>query len=135
SDRHEVLRRVREEAPPRPRQVCPGVPPALEAVCLKALARDPGDRYATAEELARDVQRWLADEPPSAYRETRSERTSRWARRHRPLVAGVAALLVTAVVALTAGVILLGQEQQQTEEARQDAVTSAKEAKAKATMA
>ncbi|HKB37330.1 MAG TPA: protein kinase, partial [Gemmataceae bacterium] len=71
SDRHEVLRRVREEAPPRPRQVCAGVPPALEAVCLKALARDPGDRYATAEELARDVQRWLADEPPSAYRETR----------------------------------------------------------------
>ena len=45
------------------------MPPALEAVCLKAMALRPEDRYASARALADDVEHWLADEPVSAYRE------------------------------------------------------------------
>ena len=45
---------------PPPRTVKPAAPPALAAVCLKAMARRPGDRYATAKDLAADVERWLA---------------------------------------------------------------------------
>src|SRR5262249_62273735 len=96
SERGEVLRRVGGGAPPRPRQLWPAVPPALEAVCLKALAREPSARYASAADLARDVQRWLADEPVSAYREPLPARLSRWARRNKPVVARAAALLGTA---------------------------------------
>ena len=45
------------------------MPRALEAICLKAMATRPEDRYATALELAADVKRWLADEPVTAWRE------------------------------------------------------------------
>ncbi|MCI0456652.1 MAG: protein kinase [Gemmataceae bacterium] len=95
-----VLRRVREEEPARPRQVHAGVPRALEAVCLRALARKPAARYASAGELAREVQRWLADEPVAAYREPVVTRLGRWARRHQPLVAGLTVLVLAAVVSL-----------------------------------
>src|SRR5262249_24500731 len=54
----EVLRKVREEEPLPPRQLWPGVPPALEALCLRALAKRPEDRPAAASELAQEVQGW-----------------------------------------------------------------------------
>jgi PAS domain S-box-containing protein len=53
-----VLRKVREEAPVSPRCSWPEVPPALEAVCLRALAKRPEDRPAAAGELAQEVQGW-----------------------------------------------------------------------------
>jgi PAS domain S-box-containing protein len=54
----DVLRRVQEEQPVAPVQLNPEAPPALEVVCLRALAKKPGDRYASASELAQQVQRW-----------------------------------------------------------------------------
>jgi PAS domain S-box-containing protein len=54
----EVLRKVREEEPAPPRQAWPEVPPALEAVCLRALAKQPADRPGAAADLAREVQGW-----------------------------------------------------------------------------
>jgi PAS domain S-box-containing protein len=58
TNREEVLRKVREEKPPQPRQICPDVPFGLQDICLKALARKPEDRYGTAKELAVAVQQW-----------------------------------------------------------------------------
>src|SRR5262249_15987406 len=78
-------------------------------------------RYPTALDLAADVERWLADEPVSVCPEPLSVRLGRWARRHRPLVAATAALLVTAVVTLSVGLALLRREQGHTEEALQEA--------------
>jgi tetratricopeptide (TPR) repeat protein len=72
-------------------------PAALDAICRKAMALRPEDRYPTALALAADVEHWLADEPVTAYREPWSVRTGRWLRRHRPLVAGAAALVLAAV--------------------------------------
>jgi tRNA A-37 threonylcarbamoyl transferase component Bud32 len=95
-----VLRQVVHEAPQPPRSSDNGVPAALEAVCLKALAKMSGERYATAKELAADVQRWLADEPVSAYAEPFGARLARRARRHRTVVAGVGAAAAVGVVAL-----------------------------------
>jgi PAS domain S-box-containing protein len=54
----EVLRKVREEAPAPPRQLWPEVPPALEAVCLRALAKEPANRPAGATDLAQEIQGW-----------------------------------------------------------------------------
>ena len=59
---------------PRPGAKNPDVSPALEAVCLKAMAIAPDDRYSSVRELADEVKHWLADEPVRAYRESRSER-------------------------------------------------------------
>jgi PAS domain S-box-containing protein len=54
----EVLRKVREEEPTPPRQCWPEAPPALEALCLKALAKRPADRPASAADLAQEIQGW-----------------------------------------------------------------------------
>src|SRR5262249_21177680 len=92
---------------PPPRRADPTVPPALEGICLKAMATARADRYASPRDLAEEMERWLADEPVAAYREGWGPRLARWARRHKPWVTGAAALLVTAVVALAIGAILI----------------------------
>jgi WD40 repeat protein len=120
-DPREVLRQVREQEPPRTEAVCPGVPPALAAVCRRALARDPGKRYPSAAELGHEVQRWLADEPVAAYRESPAARLRRWGRRHKPAVAALAGLLATALAALVIGTVLLQKEQSRTAAVRAQA--------------
>jgi serine/threonine protein kinase len=97
SDKGELLQQVQRGAWRPPRQVKANTPAALDAICRKAMALQPQYRYATALELAADVEHWLADEPVTAYREPWSTSTGRWLRRHRPLVAGAAALLLAAV--------------------------------------
>jgi serine/threonine-protein kinase len=119
--RRSVLEMVIAGNFPRPRAVNPGVPAALEAVCLKAMALRPADRYATAVALVDDVERWLDDVPVSVYREPVSARAARWARRHKPLVVGGAALLVSAVVGLALYGFAIRKEKARVEAARADA--------------
>ena len=88
---------------PRPRQVRRDAPPALEAVCLKAMAFRPEERYAAALELARDVDRWLADEPTTAYREPWLVRVRRWVKRHRTSVTAMAAAFLVGALLIGAG--------------------------------
>ena len=92
----------------RPRgSVNPQVAPDLEAVCLKALSKAPADRYASAAELAQEVQRYLADEPVLAYPEPWTRGAAAVGqRRHRTAVAAAAGLLVTATAALSVGTVL-----------------------------
>jgi serine/threonine protein kinase/tetratricopeptide (TPR) repeat protein len=123
ADAFETLQMVQRGGPVPPRQVDRAVPAPLEAVCLKAMAREPGDRYASAVEFAADVQRWLADEPVTARREPLPARLGRWARRRRSLVTSLAALLVTAVLALTVSNVLIGREQAKTAAALDDVQT------------
>jgi eukaryotic-like serine/threonine-protein kinase len=96
----------------------PGVPAALVAICRKAMARQAADRYASALDLARDVERWLGDEPIDVYREPWTVRTARWARRHRNLVFGSAATLLTALVAITVGFFQVDAERSRTATAK-----------------
>jgi serine/threonine protein kinase len=77
-DRISLLSRVQRGDFPIPSQVKTGVSRALEAVCLKAMALRPAERYPSARSLADDVERWLMDEPVTAYREP-------WFRRLLPL--------------------------------------------------
>jgi serine/threonine protein kinase len=57
NDLGELLRQVHDEEPQPPRQLVPGLPPELERICLKALAKRPHDRYTTAADLADDLRR------------------------------------------------------------------------------
>jgi serine/threonine protein kinase/formylglycine-generating enzyme required for sulfatase activity len=110
----EVLQKVERGDFPPPRQLRPDTPRALEAICLKAMARQPAARYATALELAEDVERWLADEPVRACREPLRTRARRWLRRHRTPVTALAVLLTTAVAAGGLGTVLVGRERAKT---------------------
>ena len=67
--RGEIFRKVLAGEILRPRSLNPRIPPALEAICLKALALKPEDRYESAGLLKVDIERWLADEPVTAWRE------------------------------------------------------------------
>jgi serine/threonine-protein kinase len=102
-----VLRQVIHELPARPRSVVAGTPAGLEAVCLKALAKRPADRYASAKELADEVQCWLADEPVSAYSEPWVARSGRWLRRHRATMVAAVAAVAVATVCLAVATVLL----------------------------
>jgi WD40 repeat protein/serine/threonine protein kinase len=79
------------------RQLQPNAPKPLDAIACKALALKSGDRYATALELAADVERWLADEPVQAYPEPWTTKAGRWVKRHRQLVTAAVVLLLAAV--------------------------------------
>jgi serine/threonine-protein kinase len=85
-----------------PRGLDPTIDRALEAVCLQAMALQPEDRYGSCRALAEDLERWMADEPVSAWREPLSRRARRWARRRRTVVtAAVTALLVALAGSVT----------------------------------
>ena len=90
-DREELLRQIAFDEPRRPRQVNPRVPRDLETIVLKAMEKTPADRYATAQELADDLRRFLDDEPIRARRPTPWQMATRWARRHTAVVAAAAA--------------------------------------------
>jgi serine/threonine-protein kinase len=98
----EVLRKVQRGEFSPPRQIDGSIDPALEAVCLKAMATRPEDRYGSARALVEDVERWMADEPVFAWREPLSRRAQRWGRRNRPLVTAAAAAVLVALAGLGA---------------------------------
>jgi hypothetical protein len=115
-DRQELLRQVAFEEPRPPRRRNRSIPIELETIVLKAMAKNPGDRYVAAQELADDLRRFLEDKPIKAKRSTLVQKITKWARR-KPAVAGLVALSGVAVVLLAAvlsGFVLL----RETEEAR-----------------
>jgi serine/threonine-protein kinase len=83
SGKLEMLEKTRKGDWLPPKQVKKETPAALDAICCKAMALRPEDRYATALDLAADVEKWLADEPVKAHRESYADQASRWMRRHR----------------------------------------------------
>jgi tetratricopeptide (TPR) repeat protein len=104
-DRQELLRQIAFEEPPAPRRLAKGVPAELETIVLKAMEKNPHERYATAQELANDLRRWLEDKPIQARRPSLAQRMRKWARRNR---AGVAAAVVCLLVTLAALIASFG---------------------------
>jgi tetratricopeptide (TPR) repeat protein len=100
ADRQELLRQIAFEEPVRLRRVNRAIPAELETIVLKALEKNPQERYATAQELADDLRHWLKDQPIRARRPSLMQRARRWARRHRALMVAAAAVLVISVAVL-----------------------------------
>jgi hypothetical protein len=132
-DRQELLRQLAAEEPRPPRRLNPAVPAELETIVLKAMAKNPGERYATARELADDLERFLKDEPIRARRPTLLQRARKWARRHQPVVwsaaVSVVVVLLLAVVGLAISNALIRQEREEAhrqrdaaDQARQEAI-------------
>lgn len=107
-----IFRAVQQGDFPPPRAVRPDVPRSLDAICLKAMAPRPEDRYARVQDLSDDLERWLADEPVSAFREPWTLRLRRWLSRHRTPVAAAAAMIVIATISLFVTTLLLARANQ-----------------------
>src|SRR5262249_27910361 len=97
TDRQELLRQITFEEPRPPRRVRRTIPGELETIVLKALEKNPADRYGTANELAQDLQHYLADRPIQARRPSLAKRAAKWARRHRAVVTAATLCLFTLV--------------------------------------
>jgi serine/threonine protein kinase/tetratricopeptide (TPR) repeat protein len=121
ADRQEVLRRIAFEEPTALRRHNAVVPRELETIVLKAMAKEPADRYATAQELADDLRRFLEHRPIHARRPRLSERAAKWVRRHTAVVVSGITVLLMAVVALSLGAALLARERAVADRQRQSA--------------
>jgi eukaryotic-like serine/threonine-protein kinase len=103
----DILVAVRKGEFAPPSELNPAIDPALEAICLMAMAHAPEDRYATARAMADDLERWLADEPITAYREPVTKALSRWLSRHpHVLIRGLIAMVAFLLFALS-GIVLI----------------------------
>jgi serine/threonine-protein kinase len=106
-----------------PTQVNRPVPRDLEAICLKCLRHEPGERYADAGELAQDLRRFLKDEPITARRVGAVERLRKWARRHpaATILAGVVFILVMVGVSACVAFVQLERASREAAEQRRQA--------------
>ena len=109
-DRQELLRQIAFEDPKPLRAHNQAVPAELETIVLKALEKNPADRYATAQELADDLERFVKDEPIKARRPSLARRLKTWCRRHKVVAASLVAIVVTAL--LFGGAVLWSGQRQ-----------------------
>jgi len=109
--RQELLREIAFTDPKPPRQLQRALPADLETIVLKAMAKNPLERYATAQEMANDLRRYLGDQPIRARRPSMVQRLRKWSRRHRAIVTTAVVVLGCAIL-LGAG--LLWRERSQT---------------------
>jgi serine/threonine-protein kinase len=111
----EVLRGVALGQFRPPRALGPWIDPALEAICLTAMALKPEERYSSCRALVDDIERWTADEPVSVHRDAWMTRVTRWGRRHRSAAASVGVLMASAIVGLSLGAVLINRERSKAE--------------------
>jgi serine/threonine protein kinase/tetratricopeptide (TPR) repeat protein len=103
TDRPRLIHEIAHDDPLPPRRLEQRVPRDLETIVLKAMAKEPARRYATADDLAADLRRFLDDQPIAARRTRVVERMWRWCAR-RPALASLAAALLVSLSVGIAGV-------------------------------
>jgi serine/threonine protein kinase len=131
TDRQTLVLQILYEEPRPPRSVDPTIPAELETIVLKALHKAPDDRYATARELADDLERFLRDEPIWARRATMLQRGRKWLRRHPAVpIAGTVLLVLLSACSLVAAWLVRG-EQEKAQHAYQQERQRAREAEAR----
>jgi WD40 repeat protein/serine/threonine protein kinase len=129
----ELMRRIQFNEPGRLRKVHPGLPKDLDAVVSKCLEKDPGRRYATAQELADELGRFLAGDPVQARPVSEAERAWRWCRRNKAvasLVAAVACALVLGTVVASWLAVRADAQARRAQKSEQIALEAEKEAEA-----
>jgi serine/threonine-protein kinase len=105
----ELISKLSSGATREARTVVTSVPAALNAICARAMAVKPSERYALATDLADDLQRWIADEPVTAYPDPFATRVARWGRRHKSTVLSAALFVVAGVIGLVIYNVQIGR--------------------------
>ena len=110
----ETVMQVRDQDPAEPRRINRAVDPELELICLKCIARNPEDRYASAGLLADDLNAWLRGKPISLKPPSLGSIASNWIRHHRKLVWILFAILLGIAFVVPSVTLLFGQNSQLT---------------------
>jgi eukaryotic-like serine/threonine-protein kinase len=113
TNRQDLLRRIAQDDPRRPRALNPAIPIDLETIVMKAMDKDPASRYSTAREMADDLERFLSDQPIRARKLAAVERLARAARKHMAIVLAVVPLLFVIVTLLALGLAMVLAERSQ----------------------
>src|SRR5262249_28720964 len=111
----DTIQDVKTREPVPPRRHRPRVDRALEAICLKCLAKLPSERYASAAALADDLENWLPAQPTGAKPEQWRGQVRRALRRHRSKVAVVLTVAATALLILAASGLPFGPSSKKSE--------------------
>jgi serine/threonine protein kinase len=122
SDRQTLVKQITQDEPPAPRKLNKHIPGDLETIVLKAIAKEPRDRYTSARHMADDLRRFGSEEPVRARRPTLLHRLRNWGHRHFDLVATAAVLgmfLLIAAIAATSTAWRLGEKSHELELANQ----------------
>jgi eukaryotic-like serine/threonine-protein kinase len=120
-DRLQLIEQIRQVEPASARSRDARLPRDLETIVLKAIDKDPRRRYQTADELADDLQRFIADEPIRARRISPVERIVRWSRRNR----AVAILAATVFLLLVGGMAITSWQAHRARRAERAALAAA----------
>ena len=119
TDTDELIQQIRQTPTPAARSLNPAAAPALEAICSKAMSKDPSQRYVSALDLKNEIQSWISDEPVDCYTDPWWARCNRWARRHRRLINSAAVLMLLATIGLWIGNRLLNRAHQRTQQQKE----------------
>jgi eukaryotic-like serine/threonine-protein kinase len=120
-DRQELLNHLALEQTVFPRHRNKAIPRDLETIILKALSRNPDERYASARALADDLRSFLADKPICARRPTVVERLRKWTRRHRKIMRAALAAAILAVALLAGSLVFMVHERDRARRSSQQA--------------
>jgi WD40 repeat protein/serine/threonine protein kinase len=112
SDRVKLVERVLHESPPPLRQIDRRIPRDLETIVLKAIAKEPGERYPTAGHFAEDLRRFVAGRPILARRSNALERSWSWSKRH-PGFAAATGVVAASLVAVAVTAVLYANRQRE----------------------
>lgn len=115
--RHSLLADVLNRDPKSPRSIDRRIPAELDIILLKALSKSPADRYASAQELADDLHRFLRDEPIHAKRPSSLELARKWSRRHPSLVAAGVLVMFLSLVGSLVSIWFISQANDRTKAA------------------
>lgn len=129
SDIESILSRVSRGHVPPPRRFQNKLPRALEAICLKAMKPEPDQRYSSASELGEDLERFLADEPVTAFEEPWFTKAKRWVRRHQALATSLASVVLLATLGLGVFSSILSAKQDELSKANSSLVLAEKQAR------
>lgn len=130
-DRVGLLQQILNDDPRPLRQLDTAIPVELETIVLKATAKSPSDRYATAADMAADLRRYLDERPILARRPTLIDRARKWMRRHPSFVGATVVLMVFCLIGLGIFSGLVSHQQSLTKAAYQRETLRAMEAEAR----
>jgi serine/threonine protein kinase len=133
--RGELLHQIGSVDPRPPRAIDKNIPPELETILMKAAAKEPADRYASAGAMADDLRRFLHDEPILARPPSLWDKSVKWTRRHRSVAVSAMVVLGFALLGLLATTVVIAREQGKTKTAYERERERATEANAQRAIA